>query len=59
MGCSREEPRFLGARFNLNGSRDIGRGAQPWVEGAYALRQGLPSGNQIHAEVRLPQAAGP
>ena len=26
---------------------------------AYALQQRLPSGNQIHAALRLPQAAGP
>ena len=33
--------------------------AQPWMEGAYALRQGLSGGNAIHAPVRLSQAAGP
>jgi hypothetical protein len=42
-----------------HGSRDARRGAEPWLEGAYALRQWLPAGNQIHAEVRLSQAAGP
>jgi hypothetical protein len=37
-------------------SRDIGRGAQPKLEGAYALRQWVPSGNEIHAALRLSQA---
>ena len=39
-----------------HGSRDARRGEEPWLEGAYALRQRLPAGNAIHAEVRLPQA---
>jgi hypothetical protein len=43
--------------FCSHGSRNAWRGAQPWLEGAYALRQRLSPGNEIHAALRLSQAA--
>jgi hypothetical protein len=42
-----------------HGSRDIGRGAEPRLEGAHALHQRLSSGNKIDAALRLPEAARP
>jgi hypothetical protein len=33
------------------------RGAEPWLEGAYALRQRLSAGIAVYEEVRLSQAA--
>ena len=35
------------------------RGAKPWLEGAYALRQRLSRGHQVHSAVRLSQATRP
>jgi hypothetical protein len=40
-----------------HGSRDAKGRAEPWLEGAYALRQRLSAGNEVHAPVRLSQAA--
>jgi hypothetical protein len=42
-----------------HGSRDDRRGAKPGLEGPHALRQRLSAGDALHAQVRLPQAAGP
>jgi hypothetical protein len=39
------------------GSRDTGHGAQPWPEGAYALRRWLSRGHEVHEAVRLSEAA--
>jgi hypothetical protein len=36
---------------------EVGRGAEPWLEGAYALRQWLSAGNTVYEALRLPQAA--
>ena len=40
-----------------HGSRDAGSGAEPWLEGPYALRQRLSRGHQVNAPLRLSQAA--
>jgi hypothetical protein len=40
-------------------SRDARRGAEPWLESAYALRQRLSAGIAVYEALRLPQAAGP
>ena len=40
-----------------HGSRDARDRAEPGLEGAYAMRQWLSAGNEINAQVRLPQAA--
>jgi hypothetical protein len=42
--------------FCSHGSRDARRGAEPRMEGAYALRQRLSGRDAIDAQVRLPQA---
>jgi hypothetical protein len=39
------------------GSRDLGRGAKPRLEGAHAMRRWLPRGHEIHAPMRLSQGA--
>jgi hypothetical protein len=43
--------------FVLMESRDTGRGAEPWLDGAYALRQRLSRGHQVDAALRVPQSA--
>jgi hypothetical protein len=40
-------------------SRDVRRGAELGMEGAYALRQRLSRRDAVNEEVRLSQAAGP
>jgi hypothetical protein len=45
--------------FCSHGSGDIGRSSVLRVASPYAVRQRLPSGNAIHAPLRLPKAAGP
>jgi hypothetical protein len=45
--------------FVLMEVETLGVARSPWLEGAYALRQRLPSGNAVHAALCLPQAAGP
>jgi hypothetical protein len=39
-----------------HGSRDVRHGAEPWLEGAYALRQWLSAGNEVNEALRLSQA---
>jgi len=39
------------------GNRDLGRGEEPRLEGAHALRQRLSRWHQVHAAVRLSTAA--
>jgi hypothetical protein len=45
--------------FCSHGSRDVGEGSEPSLEGAYAMRPGLSRRNEVYAALRLPQAAGP
>ena len=42
-----------------HGSRYARGGAKFGVAGPHALRQRLSAGDALHAQVRLPQAAGP
>jgi hypothetical protein len=40
-----------------HGSRDARRGTEPWLEGAYALRQRLSPGDQVYEALRLSESA--
>ena len=43
--------------FCSRGSRDARGGAKPWLEGAHAVRRWLSREHEVHAAVRLSQAA--
>ena len=45
--------------FRSHGSRDIRRGSKPWLEGAHAMRRRLSRGHEVHAAMRLSEAARP
>jgi len=50
-GLDRSQPTF---HFRSHGSRDVGDRAQPWLEGAHAVRRWLSREHQVHAALRLP-----
>ena len=45
--------------FRSHGSRDLGDGAKPWLEGAHAMLRWLPRGHEVHAAMHLSQATRP